>query len=472
MRRRLMFALAAAACGGSAEKAPPAADPAARAPAEEAPLRPAPGIDLNGPVTPPVRGVRKPTTAEALDLGADRAVVKVAVPAVGAGGSAQFTFGDDRRGWITAIPERNQLPSVAYGDGKVFVSGGFESVSFYSLDAETGKFTWQSRHLEDNGPTAPIYEDDKVIFNTESCTLFVMEAKTGKKLWYKYLGDPTLSQPAVKDGLIFAQHPGASNTGFVLSAYRVRDGHEVWARTVDGELLAAPVVDGDSVYVSTIGGRAYRFIRKSGKQVWSKQLQATSAPWVSEGELYLTRRAGDSEEQIVLEAATGKLVRSHRKVKAAYVSDVPRDMNDWKKVWAFEGSRPAIVDGTRYEAMGGTIQASDPRTGEAFWTRRHAAAEHKRSVSTVAVAGPQVVVATREGQLYGLDVDTGYTLWAYDIGRRVVAQPVVARGWVYATTADGIVIALQVGDTSLDGWHMWGGNPQHNGRVPAKPERS
>jgi Ca-activated chloride channel homolog len=89
----------------------------------------------------------------------------------------------------------------------------------------------------------------------------------------------------------------------------------------------------------------------------------------------------------------------------------------------------------------------------------------ERSVGAVAVAGPEVVVATRRGEIYGLDVDTGYTLWAYQLGKGIAAQPIVARGWVYATTVDGAVIGLEVGDASLDGWHMWGGGPAHNGVV-------
>jgi outer membrane protein assembly factor BamB len=75
------------------------------------------------------------------------------------------------------------------------------------------------------------------------------------------------------------------------------------------------------------------------------------------------------------------------------------------------------------------------------------------------------VVATRDGVLFGLDVDTGYTAWSYAIGHRVIAEPVIARGWVYASTEDGYVIALQVGDPTLDGWHMFGGGPHHDGPV-------
>jgi Ca-activated chloride channel family protein len=78
-------------------------------------------------------------------------------------------------------------------------------------------------------------------------------------------------------------------------------------------------------------------------------------------------------------------------------------------------------------------------------------------------------VSSRGGQVFGLDVDTGYTLWSYDLGKPIVAEPIVAKGWVYATTADGYVVALDVADPTLDGWHMFGGNPAHDGPVVPKP---
>jgi Ca-activated chloride channel family protein len=52
----------------------------------------------------------------------------------------------------------------------------------------------------------------------------------------------------------------------------------------------------------------------------------------------------------------------------------------------------------------------------------------------------------------------------------VIAEPVIAGGWIYAATQDGYVVALQVGDATLDGWHMFGGSPGHDGPVaPAHP---
>ena len=140
-------------------------------------------------------------------------------------------------------------------------------------------------------------------------------------------------------------------------------------------------------------------------------------------------------------------------------------------MWAFEGSRPIVSRGVRYVAMGGRVHATDARTGAELWVRRYAAKKTTRSMGSVALAGSQLVVSSRSGKIFGLDIDTGYTLWSYDLGRQVVAQPIIAKGWVYATTRDGYVIALKVGDSTLDGWHMFGGNAKHNGPVVSNKSR-
>jgi Ca-activated chloride channel family protein len=471
-RTGLPFVLALISIGAAGCRRPAPLPPA---PAKLGVATPAPGADLEAPPPAPAAGLHRSAGLEAgrpLDLGADRPATPVAVPTAPRGASIGFVFGDERRGWVTHIPDSLQLPAVAYGDGKVFVSGGFETYSFYALDADEGRIVWVTAQLPDNGPTAPIYEDegDDVIFNTESCTLVCLAAKTGKLRWAKRLGDPTLAQVAAAKGLVFAAHPGEG--GPRLSAFRVADGARVWSRPVDGELYAAPVVEGDSVYASTVGGRSYRFEAATGKMVWSRALRATTAPFIAGGELFVSRREGGREAQIVVSAATGAILRAHAASPAPYLTDVPQDetSDNWKQIWAFEGSRPVIARGVRYVARGGVIEADDPASGAAYWSRTDAKARGKRSVGSVAVAGSQLVVSTRAGQLYGLDVDTGYTLWAYDVGHPVVAEPIVARGWVYVATADGLVVALQVADPTLDGWHMFGGNSRHNG--PVEPRAS
>ena len=196
---------------------------------------------------------------------------------------------------------------MAYGDGRVFASGGFDTYAFYALDASSGRLVWNRQDLADNGPTAAVYMDQDVVFNTESCTLFVLDARTGRTRWKRWLGDPTLAQTAVQHGLIYASYPvdGAQR----LAAMTLKSGRQVWSRGVDSELLSAPVVAGGGVYVATIRGTVYRFDAKNGRRSWARRgVRATSAPLIRKQQLFIsraTRRRGKVHEaQVVLDART------------------------------------------------------------------------------------------------------------------------------------------------------------------------
>ncbi len=471
---RLSLLLFVVACGSPRDQAPRQVDPPAAIPrvVPAVPDRPhpAPGIDLAGPpaVSDATRAPRRP--AVPFDLAADRAIVKVHVPVPPSGGAIGFSFGDDRRGWVTRIPDARALPAVAYGHDRVYVSGGFQSVSFYALAATTGRVEWATTNLEDNGPTAAVIEGDDVLFNTESCTLFALDARTGKRRWHRYLGDPTLAQVAVTDGLVYAAHPVKNgDTGFRLSAFTVTAGAPVWSRAIDGELLATPVISGDSVYASTLAGTTYRFDHRTGKLRWAQRLHATTAPWIAGDELFVTRRNGGKEQQVVVATATGQVLREHWIAPGSSAYDVPGTNAQPATVWAFEGSRPVVDHGIHYVALGPDVVASDAKTGDTIWNRRYRTQRQGRVLGSVALAGSTLVVSSRDGKVFGLDVDTGFTLWSYDLGHTVTAEPIVAKGWLYASTTDGYVIALDVADKSLDGWHMFGGNPQKNGSAAPPP---
>jgi len=488
------LALLAGCRSGEGPAAPPVAPPAAAGtPASGVPgaaaaprtrPHPAPGIDIGEIPTPPASAAaasaasaaaaaaagagaaagtaspaRPPKTAP-LDLGTDRPVVKIALPRPPAGTTAPFALEDGRRGWVARLPHGVAIPTAAFGDGHVFVGGGFETTSFYALDAFTGRVDWSRHTLEDDGPSAPVFADGQVVFNTESCTLIVLDAATGKERWHRWLGDPTLSQPAVAGGLVFASFPSG---GHRLGAFRLSDGVPVWSRPVSGELLSTPVVSGDSVYATTVAGTTYRFRRTDGARLWAVSHAGSSAPWVAGDEVHLSRLAAGEELQIVLDAATGAVKRTVRRAKAGWAGDVPRSTDDWKHVWSFEGSRPVVAAGRRFDTMGGEIHASDLATGAPLWIRRYAAGAGKRRLTAPAVAGAQLFFSTYDGDLYALDVDTGMTVWAYGLGARTAFQPIVARGWVYLTTGGGSVIGLALADTTLDGWHAWGGNAARDG---------
>src|SRR5213594_3696686 len=132
---------------------------------------------------------------------------KTSRPAAG----SPVAFKDDTTGfigWRIQIDRVRAVPTPALAGDRLFVGGGFGSYDFYSFDARTGAPAWRL-HTSDDGPTAAVISQGFAVFNTESCTLEVVEAASGKVVWEKWLGDPLLAQPAVMDRRIFMVYPKA-----------------------------------------------------------------------------------------------------------------------------------------------------------------------------------------------------------------------------------------------------------------------
>ncbi len=403
------------------------------------------------------------------------------------GATSRFDFDGGKRGWVTALPSEQLLTSPAFANGKIYLGGGFASHQFYAFDAYDGELAW-SIAAPDGGPTAAIIERDKVIFNTESCTIFVADAETGELRWKRWLGDPLMSQPVAAGGLVMSAYP--ANGGHEFGAFRLDDGEPVWSVAVPADVIQAPQAQGESVFFATMDGTAHRLRVADGRVEWKRDVGASSALWVDGDDVLLSRRvdsAGETREQpIVLSARDGRVKSRGDTVAAPYLAGRSRDRRmmqgqagAWGSVphgqhlgltnvaagWAFQGSSPAVADGRAYFAVAGDIRARDMSTGEEVWRRTYGPAEGAQAISPPAVVGSQLVFGTVDGHLYAADIDTGMTLWAYDVGEPIVFQPIVAQGWVYVATGEGNVIGLEVGDPALDGWHMWGGNARHAGLV-------
>ncbi len=137
-------------------------------------------------------------------------------------------FRDDSTGftgWRVKLETGRAVPTPAVARGRVFVGGGFGSYDFYAFDAPTGAQVW---HLgtADDGPTAAVSAEGLVIFNTESCTLEVVEAGSGQLVWGKWLGDPLLAQPAVMNGRVFMVYP--KDGQHWLGAFTLKEGRPLW----------------------------------------------------------------------------------------------------------------------------------------------------------------------------------------------------------------------------------------------------
>lgn len=443
---------------------------------------PARAADVSGAaLAPPTPDVPEDTVALASRM-APRALD---IPPTRTGRTNRFVFDGFHRGWFARLPHGQQrLLTPLYGEGKVYLGGGFSSNTVFAYDARSGEREWTAS-APDGGPSAAILEDGKVLFNTESCTLFAVDARSGRQLWSRWLGDPLMSQPAAGNGLVFSGHvvdgqspgeivPGTTGFGvgdgrrYGFTAMNLNSGAPRWTRPISGDVMNAPVLVGDDVFFTTMDGVVWRLDQRTGRVRWRRRLHATSAPWIDGEELHVsTRVRGEGravlERAVVLAKGSGETLTEHEPVPARFVAGRPDP--GVQQGWAYEGSRASVVDGRVYQTIGNEVHCRDADTGELLWRRRYSNDVRARPASPPAVAGSQLVFGTEDGTLFGLDIDTGMTAWAYDVGEPISAQPTVGHGWVYAATTRGGLVALEVSDASFDGWHMWGGNAQHNGRV-------
>lgn len=445
----------------------------------------------------------------------------------------QFRTDDGRRGWKAQLQQTLPLATPAVSYNQVYIGGGFGSYEFYSFDAETGKPLWLF-HCGDDGPTAAVVEKGCVAFNTESCILYVLDAETGEQLWGKWLGDPLMSQPAISGDRIVMAYPGSQiyeeqyleddsyiedeyieEPGYAyqyyhaISCMELRTGKEFWTQPIPGEIISAPIIADGKVYCSTLEGSVHCFDLETGEKLFSYQHQATSAPWIWEGELYVSLR--EDEERMV----DGERVTIRNEGQARIRSDGERDNRTlWAKqeaiylnvdrtsayaaeqmeldasvgfgsapaaaklgqseenlgvfsvsgVWAYQGSRPAIIRDRSYTAMGDTLKMLDAESGDVLWSR-HIEVKNSpggRPLSPPAYANGRLYLGSVTGELICIDAGTGREEWRYDCGEPIRFQPAVASGRIYWGTDNGTVYCLEAKDPNADGWLMWGGNAQHN----------
>jgi len=237
-------------------------------------------------------------------------------------------------GYEVKLPGNYPIPTPAYYKNKLYVSGGFGSKTYYCFDAASGKNIW-AVNLDDDGPSTAVIEDDIVVFNTESCTLFALDANNGKMLWSWWLGDPLASSPTIHKGKVYTTYPanaqghlqfqgnaqqlnlqnfdiGQTNepevkkedvnnkakvapSSHILGCFDLKTGKILWQKWVDGEAMSAPVIEKDQVYITTFPGTVYRFAAGDGKILAASKARATSAPTIVGNQVLYSKRSDNGK---------------------------------------------------------------------------------------------------------------------------------------------------------------------------------
>jgi Ca-activated chloride channel homolog len=372
---------------------------------------------------------------------------------------------------------------VSVYDGKLYASGGFHSREFYCFNAESGELIW-GVDLDDDGPTSAVIEDGVIIFNTESCTIFALDAKTGKLLWSWFLGDPLMTTPTISGGRVYTSYPAAGKFGgqklpqigpalekaanegtpkpaaekqtaaeeiatptHVLACFDLKTGKILWQRWIDSDVMSAPVAVDSDLYVTSFGGTVYWFNQANGTILSAMRSRATSAPVVVGKDVFFTRRVDDGEGKQVEEA----LVRADRATAKEKLEAVRKPAAHLDV--AVQKSTPFAAGGSALDAGNG-FGAGAPATANAKAALGNVG---QGSVSTLqAYQGSRVLNADNRNfncmgdQVLCTDPVSGKVAWSLKLegdmqkeGGYLAAPPAAAGGQIFLATLEGEVLQLE-----------------------------
>lgn len=256
----------------------------------------------------------------------------------------------------------------------------------------------------------------------------------------------------------------------VLHALAPADGEELWRRSFESALIAAPVTADDSLYV--VEGRGVlHAMGRNGTERWRFRLANVtgSTPAVSDDTVY----AASVERLVAVKRATGaaRWNRSLADVLLASptlagdtvfvgTTETPSsvgedtDVDGWLTAYAADdGERrwrvstpgvigvPAVAGEVVVVATTEGVVALDRRDGSRRWN----ASLDATGLSTPVVANGTVVVGSQGGALHGLDVGSGHTSWTVTADDAFTIAPAVSDGDVYAAGRGGSLHVIDLG---------------------------
>ncbi len=337
------------------------------------------------------------------------------IPESGSGGGGIFSF----------LSPSNPVPNSSAGNffadpglnADVLLVGGIRPSSSHSgvlfgLNPATGEPKWclafddKAARPENNLSLAcPISQDG-------SATGFLgVAAATDNRL----IGGITLANGVAYFGL-------ASGWVFAVNAVdnsETKAGTVLWSKQAEHAVWAAPRVEGETVFVTSLDHFIYAFNRSDGQLKWKTDLGAAIAgtPAVADGTVYI----GSFDNKLhALDAQTGK--------------------EKWKYAahqWIWGG--PVMQDGIVYFAdLAGTVFAVDAQTGDKKWE----AAVGGAIRASPAVTTDTVYIGTklddRNSQLVALNLTDGKPRWTpKDVKGQLLTTPMVVSDTILITPFQG-----------------------------------
>ena len=317
-----------------------------------------------------------------------------------------------------------QRPAIA--DGHVYAAAVEGGVS--AFDLRSGQSLW--RYASDlpltGGPGAG---DGLVVVGSLEGDVIALDAATGSEKWKSKVANEVLVAPAIGNGMVFVH----SNDGRV-TALDAATGERRWFYSADVPALTvrgngAITVGPGVVFVGNDNGNLTALSMTDGGVIWTIPVAQP------EGRSELERMA-DVDGPAVLENTT-LYATSYKNHTVAI--DGPSGQLMWDREnggprgLSLSNSAVVVTDPT------GKVWGLDKNTGGSLWQQDGLA---YRSTSAPAVQGDYAVVGDLEGVLHWLRLNDGAFAARSSVGGAISGQPAVADGILVVQTIEGQLAAF------------------------------
>ena len=312
-----------------------------------------------------------------------------------------FSTEDGSKRWSISVAQPDEDDKVISGGistdgGVVYVTAGYDEV--VAVDGQKGDIKWRAK-LASPSRAAPTIAAGRVFVTTLSNSILALDVANGAVQWeFAGLGQST--------GLIGAASPAATADVVVpafssgeIYALRAGNGSVAWSDNLASavrlggvgglsDIRGLPIIDGNTVYAISFGGKAAAIDITSGSRIWQKDISGAKTPWVAGNRLYLI----SSEGQILsLDKETGAVI---------WVSQLAR------------------------------FQNKEKREGGIYWTGP-------------IMAGGRLLAFSTDGRVAEVDAAKGTLIREWDSGEDIKISPIVAGGTLYILGDDGDLSAYR-----------------------------
>ena len=285
---------------------------------------------------------------------------------------------------------------------------------------------------------APVFYQGNIFVADSDGEIKALDTTNGKEIWQTEIDKTISGGPGVGDDLVIV---GTSEAEVVALSHD--NGKTLWTTRVSSEVLAAPSTANGVVTVRSIDGKIFGLNAESGERLWiydrdvpTLSLRGTSSPVIAEG---LVIAGFDEGRLVAIELRTGKLIWETRIALGSGRSELDRMVDI--------DSEPVIYDDVVYVAtFQGRIAAISLDSGRIVWTR------DIPSYAGITVDESAVYITDDDSNVWSLDRFNGNSIWKQeDLQSRALTGPVKTNNTIVVGDLEGYLHWLNSSDGEIIG---------------------